>query len=365
MHEQLSIDSDFPGGNIVLERIRGDQIDLHQDLRDTESDWFYWCFRIRGAAGRSLRFNFTASRALGARGPAISRDGGRTWSWLGRGSTDGNSFRHAFGPDENDVRFSFAMPYQLADWQRFTLARPWLAVDVLGRTRGGRDVPMATLGTGAQHILIAARHHCCEMMPSYSIEGLIDFVHDDPEMGWLREQATITVIPIVDLDGVEAGDQGKMRRPRDHGRDYMGSSIYPEVAALRALLDELRPAVVLDLHCPWIAGEYNEWIYLVGQEVEELAGEQRAFGAALEAVHRGPLPFSAEHYLPFGVSWNTPQNYKLGMALCRYAATLPGIRLAASIELPYATADGAEVNAGTANRFGADLARGMMAYLRS
>ena len=43
----LNIDADFPGGNIVLDRIEGDTVLLHQDLRDTEGDWFYWYFRER------------------------------------------------------------------------------------------------------------------------------------------------------------------------------------------------------------------------------------------------------------------------------------------------------------------------------
>ncbi|MCK5803638.1 MAG: peptidase M14, partial [Lentisphaeria bacterium] len=58
------IDSDFAGGNIVVENVDGDEVRLHQDLRDTARDWFYWCFRVRGAEGRTLRFLFTTSRAL-------------------------------------------------------------------------------------------------------------------------------------------------------------------------------------------------------------------------------------------------------------------------------------------------------------
>ena len=37
------IDHDFPSGNIVLERIEGGDIYLHQDNRDS-SNWFYWYF---------------------------------------------------------------------------------------------------------------------------------------------------------------------------------------------------------------------------------------------------------------------------------------------------------------------------------
>ncbi len=363
MSTSFLIDADFPGGNVIVDAVRGDTVDLHQDLRDTDRDWFYWYFRVRGAAGRSVRFNFTASRALGTRGPAVSRDSGRTWQWIGRDSVEGNAFTYRFTTEE-EVRFSFAMPYQLADWQRFAAGRPWLRTAELARTRGGRAVPVATVGQGPLNIFIAARHHCCEMMPNYAIEGLIDFFHADPEATWLREHITLTIVPLADLDGVEAGDQGKGRRPRDHGRDYAGTSLYPEIAAIRTWLAQYQPVVVLDLHCPWIAGQYNEHIYLPGTDNAVMAEQQRQFSRVLEGVRRGPLPFRADGYLPFGVAWNTAANFTEGMGLGRYAVSLPGIRLASSIELPYATADGAEVNADSARAFGADLGRALGEYLR-
>ena len=51
--EAPAIDGDFPGGNVVLERIEGDAVYLHQDQRDTPGFWFYWYFRVRGATGRT------------------------------------------------------------------------------------------------------------------------------------------------------------------------------------------------------------------------------------------------------------------------------------------------------------------------
>ena len=36
-----SIDCDFPGGNILVDRIEGDQVFLQQDIRDTTEWWFY------------------------------------------------------------------------------------------------------------------------------------------------------------------------------------------------------------------------------------------------------------------------------------------------------------------------------------
>ena len=85
----IRVDADFPGGNIVVDSIAGDTVTLHQDLRDTAGNWFYWYFRVRDAAGRTLRFCFSESNPIGTRGPALSLDGGKSWSWLGSNAVSG------------------------------------------------------------------------------------------------------------------------------------------------------------------------------------------------------------------------------------------------------------------------------------
>lgn len=86
----FTIDAQFPGGNIIVDRIEGDQAFIRPDLRDTDGNWFYWCFRVRGAQNRTVRFEFTEQSPIAARGPAVSVDDGLTWRWLGReqGTTD-------------------------------------------------------------------------------------------------------------------------------------------------------------------------------------------------------------------------------------------------------------------------------------
>lgn len=167
----IMIDCDFPGGNIIAERIDGDDVFVRQDLRDTDRDWFYWYFRVRGAAGRTVRFHFTGSNVIGTRGPGMSEDGGVTWRWLGNDAVDEQSFVYAFANDADDVRFSFGMPYVQADLDRFLASyvdSDYLVAETLCETHKGRDVEMLYVGRldgGADlRVLITARHHCCEMM---------------------------------------------------------------------------------------------------------------------------------------------------------------------------------------------------------
>ena len=171
----------------------------------------------------------------------------------------------------------------------------------------------------------------------------------------------------MDLDGVEDGDQGKGRHPRDHGRDYAGASIHAATAALRALLpvwSDGRLRVAIDLHCPWIAGEHSEVVYLVGAEEPRAARAQRRFSEILETVQTGPLPFVAADYLPFGCAWNTRANYTEGQGFSHWSQTLRSVVLGTAIEIPYANARGAEVNQTSARLLGRDLAAAIAACLK-
>ena len=191
-------------------------------------------------------------------------------------------------------------------------------------------------------------------------------VADDDLGDWCRQNVEILAVPFVDKDGVEDGDQGKNRRPRDHNRDYDGVSVHCETAALRRLVPDWaggRLHAALDLHCPCLRGSSNESIYLVGQQSEEIWREQCRFGEILEALRSGPLPYHASDNLPFGVSWNTGKNRQQGKHSIGWASEQPGIRLATGIEIPYAIASGAEVNASSARALGRDLAAALRAYL--
>ena len=144
----FEIDSAIPAGNIVVDRIEGDDVHLHQDLRDTQGFWFYWCFRVRGAQGRRLTFHFTNGSPVGVRGAAVSLDAGVTWKWQGADAATDKSFVFVFGPEDRDVRFSMGMPYTQANWGRFLVSvgpHPLLRPMTLCRSRKGRVVEMGTV----------------------------------------------------------------------------------------------------------------------------------------------------------------------------------------------------------------------------
>ena len=370
---EVRVDAQVPAGNIVCERIEGDRVAVHQELRGSSQWWFYWAFRACGAEGRTLTFDFTDGEPVGTRGPAVSIDRGLSWHWLNKDFTR-KSFTYAFAPSESEVWFAFGMVYTQRDWDRFIAhydGSPFLEKGQLTVTRKGRAVEKVRIGClrvePRFRVLLTARHHCCEMMASYALEGLVGGVLADDETGrWLRANVEFLVVPFVDKDGVEDGDQGKYRAPRDHNRDYDGTSVHVETAALREQIPAWahgKLTMELDLHCPWIRGENNEWVYQVGNTETNLWAQQQAFGRLVEKVEPSALAYRQANDLPHGKAWNTSANYAQGLSAVRWAATQPGIVFAGSFEIPYATANGTEVNARSARLFGANLATAIRQYL--
>ena len=156
----MTIDRDYIGGNIHVLGAEGDMVRVENELRDTRGDWFYWAFRVRGAAGRTLTFDFGDKAWVGPWGAAVSHDG-VNWTWGGAASEDGKRFTYAFAPDEAEVYFCHDLHYAPARFER-AAAELKLSVQELTVSRGGRSVPYVTLGAGERRLLLTARHHACE-----------------------------------------------------------------------------------------------------------------------------------------------------------------------------------------------------------
>lgn len=371
---EVTIDADYPGGNIIVERIEGDTVTLQQDLRDTERWWFYWNFRVSAEPGRTLTFRFTNKNAFGTQGPAVSEDDGLTWSWLGTKSVKADSFSYTFPPDAKRVRFAFALPYQEADLKRFLTqhkANEHLVVHELCKTRKDRSVERIHIGKlegqPKHRVLIVGRHHACESTASYVVEGLMEGLLADTEDGkWFRENVEVMVVPFMDKDGVEDGDQGKLRKPRDHNRDYVGESLYPSVKTLRTFVPEWsagRLSIALDFHSPSIR---DQKIFQAGSSDQNIWAEQQRFGGILQSVTDNSdksLAYNPSHDIPFGTSWNKASNYKQGKTFGQWAGELEGIRLSSTFEIPYANAGTETITPDNARALGAHFVQAMRQYL--
>ncbi len=378
------IDADFPGGNVRVESFDGETAVVAPDLRDTQKGqwWFYWNLRLRGPAGKRVTVTFAEKNPIGVRGPAESVDGGATWRHLGaaavrEGKRNGKptwSFEARVPDGRDEVRYAFCVPYvesHLTAFLRKHAGNPALKAEELCKSRGGRSVELVRAGCldpakAKGVVLLTSRHHACEAIATYVIEGVLAAaIGDDPLGKRWREAWEVVAVPFVDKDGVVAGDQGKNRAPHDHNRDYNPTQLYPEVTAIMKLGEALKPRVraQLDVHCPTIRGDWNDCVYLVGAPGE--AGDnQRAFMGRLEAVRTGPIKVRGRDVLAYGQAWNTAGNYRLGRSCGAWAReTFAAAKLVGGMEVAYADALGCEVTADSARALGRDVAAALADHL--
>jgi hypothetical protein len=365
------MDALFPGGNVCWERTVGDCVYFRPDLRDNAESWFYWYFRVREAAGRTLTFVCSAGNVFTTLGPCLSLDGGVTWNWLGRSSGPEDRFTYQVPKEVDEVRFALSFPYLETHLQGFLRRHDGsahLACETLTQDRHGRRCEWLRVGcldgNARYRVFLAARHHACESMASYALEGLLEAVLADSRLGaWFRDNVEVAAVPFVDKEGVENGAQGKCRAPHDHNRDYFDEPIYPTVRAIRERVPVWAAEgldVAFDLHCPWIRGGRNEELFFAGPRNPRAWEGLQAFSQILEGKQLGMLPFSTENNLPYGQEWNVSTEPRSCTA---FMSNLPGIRAAGTLEVPYALCHDQPVTPEACRTVGRDLAVALQIFL--
>ncbi len=351
--------TDFEGANCQVLSVDADTVYVDVELRDTIGDWFYWCFRVDGAAGRTLTFRFPSPVRVGYFGAAVSHDY-EMWQWqyADRGH-EGDSFTYTFAPDENSVYFAHDMLYRPARFFRFAAARG-LAVKTLCISERGREVPYIDFGAGDEVILLTARHHACEATGNYVLEGVLDTLLSSS----FADRYRIICVPFVDYDGVVDGDQGKNRAGHDHNRDYGPEepARYASVAALRGFADKLRLRFAFDFHSPWHLGGHNDTVFIPIKHRGEILEHILHFSALWEreTAHTSELlPYDAADNMLPDVEWNT-----YGAPCFGTYMGCAGAELAFTVETPYFLARDTMFTPARAMRTGATFTHALTAYLK-
>ena len=325
-----------------------------------------------------MNFHFTRGKVLEPLGPCYSLDHGITWQWLGaaRSNSPGKSpnddgFVFRFPDASQEVRFCLSIPYLQSDLQRFLSRHQGdaaLKADVLCKTAHDRPAELLYLGCmdgrASYRLAFTCRHHACESIANHVLEGFMESVLADTPTGhWFRQHAAIVAVPFVDKDGVEAGDQGKNRKPHDHNRDYSGEPIHSTVAAIKKLLPAWSGGkldVALDLHCPSLG---DQLIQFIGGPQEDIWQHTLALSRTLESHQRSPLHHDSHRNMPFGTGWNKGTGLR-DAAFAGWARTLPNVFIVATIELPYSLVAGTPVTADAARMWGNDLAESLRICLQ-
>lgn len=332
----MKIDKQIIGGNIEVLEIDGDRVRVERELRDTrpDRDWFYWAFRVTGAAGRTVTFEFPHKNRVGYFGAAVSPDQIH-WSWSGKrkitvleDESRIESFTYTFGEDENETYFAHDMVYVPARFEQFCAANG-LAIEELCLSNKGRSVPFTRFGSGDRKILLTSRHHACESTGTHVMESVLQSFIDEPLEGY-----EIVCVPFVDYDGVLDGDQGKHRLPHDHNRDYPldgSESLYTSCAAIRRFVEENRVPYAFDFHSPKHLGKLNNKVSII-YKLEEKVPELRRFAELFSSkITSDAFPYDPENDMPPNTGWNLDTSE----TFARYLLERPESRLAFTLETPY------------------------------
>ena len=326
----VQITSNFIGGNIQVLQINDNTVLLKNELRDTAEDWFYWAFCVENAAGKTLLFQFDEKDRVGYYGAAVSSDLAN-WKWS-ESKGEGESFTYTFGPDENKVYFAHHMLYHPGRFEKLA-EKLQLSVRTLCTSEKGRAVPCAEFGNGERYILLTSRHHACESTGDYVLEGVLKSLAEDPIDGY-----RFLCVPFVDYDGVVDGDQGKLRIPRDHNRDYDINvpAIYSSVRAIREFAQTHPVVFGFDFHSPWHIGGDNDTVFIVQKSLDKLDQLNR-FGELLERFCAGGDCLSYRHSNDIAPdeSWNRLDTN----TFINFIFSLDTTELALTLETTYFGAD--------------------------
>ena len=338
----FGISKDFEGGNIIVVCKDEYKALLRQEIRDTTEWWFYWAFCAEDLPDKEVTFRFDDGEVVGKFGPSVSYDG-INWQWLGSDSApDRKAFVYTNTTGHKKVWFAFSHLYSFGHLYDFlakhknnkALTRTTLTLS----EKLGLPIPLLRIGSpdAGQYVILTARHHACETGGSYVLEGFLEQLLSSS--GYIAKECCVYAVPIVDTDGVVAGDQGKSRYPYDHNRDYgQAESIYAAPRAIKELLAhncEGRVLAAIDFHCPYKWAGENDTAFWARRETAPDGAKRfsdimrKRYGS--EGIV-GAIPYTGKTDMMPGDSWNTNGD----KSFAGYMSHIKGVPLALTIETPY------------------------------
>ncbi|WP_336923109.1 M14 family zinc carboxypeptidase [Aquipuribacter sp. SD81] len=151
----------------------------------------------------------------------------------------------------------------VAELQRLAARRPdTVRLTEIGRSLEDRPIYRVSVGSGPRTLMVVTQQHGDEPVGTEAALQLLTHVSGPSrEASALREQVTLEVVPRVNPDGFErwldpesypGEDPRRNAANLDLNREYDPavpvSADAPEAAAVRALVDQVQPDLVLDYH---------------------------------------------------------------------------------------------------------------------
>ena len=190
---------------------------------------------------------------------------GTTWDQTAPGERDGKHCTYRITTTSSTLWLAWGPPFTPRDAMAFVekmaKAHPFAKTFMLATSREGRSVPGLDICEGDKPlkqrpaVWVIGRQHAWEVGGSWVTAGFAEWLAGDDEPAkWLRQNAEVVFVPLMDVDHVATGDGGKHARPQDHNRDWSDAPHWPEVAAAQKRISEFakdgRMSVFLDVHNP-------------------------------------------------------------------------------------------------------------------
>lgn len=255
-----TIHTDFEGGALGrVEKVS----DVHfrlavkgesdQNGRNQQANWYYFRVDDAGPAELTLdmtdlpgEYNFKPNRgAITADTPPVISYDGRTWKHIETFAYDAKEPKLSLRVIPRARRFWIAHvpPYtgvELGRLRREMMRHPDFNEQVIGKTLGGRDLLLWTIGpardAGKPAVWLMFRQHSWETGSSWAGEGAVrTLLADNAESRRLRESVMWKILPLCDPDGVARGGVRFNARGYDLNRnwDVEDAAAMPEIAAQR------------------------------------------------------------------------------------------------------------------------------------
>jgi hypothetical protein len=305
---ELRVSTDFEGGSARVEEVdQAARIIRLMPGGDPQRGWPCWWFvRVDGVEkderlilnlggsdrparneGRDTGKPLNPSWAMPLRA-AVSTDA-KTWRHTAPGRREGKRILYELTGTGSPLWVAWGPPFTPRDTDALIAEAEKLLPSAKGfelaQTRAGKSVRGLHVDEGKgptrRGVWIHARQHAWESGGSWVARGFAEWlVSADDDARWLRANAEVIVVPIMDVDNAATGNGGKEAAPRDHNRDWDDKPVYPEVAAAQRRLREWKDAgrldVFIDLHNPGPA-DLGPFFFMGPEELlTEVGRENRA-----------------------------------------------------------------------------------------
>jgi hypothetical protein len=331
----ISIDGDFEGGSLGRAFAVGGDLIAFSPALYAHCQNYWYAFRVRGAAGRTLTFYCPDANGMMIT-PVVSEDGGKTWMRPSHGTIRRTSYgyqghialTHRFAGNEAIVAGTPIVTTTMAgEWIDSAARRLGARIHVVGRSPDGRPLRIIEIGNPDAPLIYfqAGQHSMCERIGFHTIAAAFESAAADAE---LLKRTRWMVMPVVNVDSYlvahRDGDQNM-------NRIWRAEDTHPTTGSIRRFLERetSRTGVIaaFDFH----AGGVWRGHTMLGSSAasEQFEKALQAEGLVLN-IRRRPAPATAA--APATAS--APAT----MSFSGFAATLPGIRVACTIELAQAAA---------------------------